>query len=258
MLHIGHLSDTHFGGHPSAVERTERALAHLGAFDPPLDVLLVTGDIADHGTTAEYDEAARVLGAWAGPAPMLLCPGNHDVREGYAALRGQPDHPADRPLDEAFVVGGVLFCMLDSLVPARDGQRIDHGHLRPESLAWLDRELGARSSGDPAVVCLHHPPVPVHIGLMDPIRLDNPDELADVLARHDGVAAVLTGHAHTACAATYAGLPLRIGGATASTVTLDQEHGRIGWPPITHDLGPSLAVHVLDDEGGLVTHWRTL
>ncbi|QYJ03681.1 metallophosphoesterase [Nocardioides panacisoli] len=258
MLVIGHLTDTHFGGDPSAVERSKRVLAHLAAFVPPVDVLVVTGDVADHGTPEEYAEATRVFAGWPGPAPVLWCPGNHDVRQHYAAFRGEPEHPPAEPLDEYVRVGGVLFCLLDSLVPARDGRRIDHGHLQRASLDRLDRELAARAPGEPAIVCFHHPPVDLHMGRMDPIRLDDPDELADVLAAHADVAAVLTGHAHTAAATSYAGLPLRIGGGVASTVTLDQEQEGAGWAPITHDLGPSLAVHVLDDAGGLVTHWRTL
>ena len=47
--------------------------------------------------------------------------------------------------------------MLDSLVPARDGRRIDHGELGAATLAWLDAELG--DSAQPSFVCLHHPPV---------------------------------------------------------------------------------------------------
>jgi Icc protein len=200
-----------------------------------------------------------VLGSWTGPAPMLMCPGNHDVREEYAAgLRERPDQPRDEPIDEAFRVGGMLFCMLDSMVSARDGQRMDHGHLMPQTLTWLDDQLSAREPGERAVVCFHHPPVDVHIRLMDPIRLDNPEKLAAVLARHDDVVAVLVGHAHTACATTYAGLPLRVGGGVASTVVLDGERDGLGWPVISEDLGPSFAVHVVDDDGGIVTHWRTL
>lgn len=251
MLVIAHLSDTHFGGHPDAESRARRVLDHLGAMEPAVDVVLVTGDIADHGAVEEYDVAQKVLGGWSGPAPMLVCPGNHDVRETYGAWR---DLPGDQPANAAHRVGGHRFLMLDSLVPAPVGERIDHGLLEPHSLAWLDRQLTARPPGERAVVCLHHPPVPVHIDLMDPIRLRNADELAAVLGRHQGVVAVLVGHAHTACAATFAGLPLLVAGGVVTTVTLDAED----LPPITADLGPTFAIHVVDEGGGIVTHWRTL
>jgi Icc protein len=253
MLTIAHLSDTHFGGHPSAESRARRVLAHLAAMDPGVDVVLVTGDIADHGTHEEYVEAAEVLGSWAGPAPVLTCPGNHDIRNAYlAGLR--PSLGAVTRADEAYRVGGALFVMLDSLVAAPEGERIDHGELAPESLEFLDHQLAGREEGEPAYVCLHHPPVPVHIDLMDPIRLREPEALAAVLGSHDDVRAVLVGHAHTMCASTFAGLPMLVGGGVASTVTLDAED----LPLITHELGPSYAVHIVGDDGRVVTHWRTL
>lgn len=186
---------------------------------------------------------------------MLLCIGNHDVREGYAALRGLP---ADRPVNEAHRVGGTLFLMLDSMVPAAPGERVDHGVLAQATLAWLDEQLASREPGEAAFVCLHHPPVKIHLGLMDPIRLTNAGELAEVLDRHEAVVAVLVGHAHTACAATYDGMrrpvPVLVPGGVASTVTLDAE----SLPAITPDLAPTFAVHFVDDQGRVVTHWRSL
>lgn len=251
MVVIAQLSDTHFGGLASAEDRARRVLEHLAAMDPPVDVVLVTGDIADHGLPEEYDVAEKVLGNWPGPAPMLVCPGNHDVRSAYAAWRGLPP---DEPCNTAHRVAGHLFLMLDSLVSAPAGERIDHGELAPETLRWLDEQLASRTVGEPAFVCLHHPTVPIHVGLMDPIRLRDADRLAEVLRRHDDVLAVLTGHAHTACATTFAERPMLIPGGVATTVTLDAED----LPPITDDLGPGFAVHFVGDDGRIVSHWRTL
>lgn len=252
---IAHLSDLHVGGPWSPADRARRVLAHLVGYDPPVDVVVLTGDLAEHGSEQEYAEVAALLAQWPGPGPVLTCPGNHDVRTGYAALRGLP---GTGPVNEAHRVAGALFLMLDSMVPAPPGQRIDHGHLAPETLAWLDAELSAPERGEPALVCLHHPPVEIHLGLMDRIRLANAEELAAVLDRHDDVVAVLAGHAHSACATTYSlmarPVPVLIPGGVASTVTADGEP----LADITADLPPTFAVHVLDDAGGLVTHWRSL
>ncbi|UMG94569.1 metallophosphoesterase [Nocardioides sp. TF02-7] len=251
MLVIAHVSDLHLGGSPEAERRAQRVLDHVAAMRPEVDVVVVTGDVADHGLPEEYAAAERLLGSSLGTAPVLVCPGNHDVRSTYAAWRGLP---ADRPADTAHRVGGHLFLMLDSLVPARAGQRVDHGELEAASLTWLDEQLAARAPGEPAVVCLHHPPVPIHVALMDPIRLRDAERLEAVLRRHRDVVAVLVGHAHTAGATTFAGRPLLIGGGTASTVTLDAEE----LPVITEQLGPTFAVHLADDGGRVVSHWRTL
>lgn len=246
QLVVAHLSDTHFGQYAGASARAQLVVEHLAAFDPPVDVVLVTGDVADHGAEAEYHEAARIFASW--PRPILMCPGNHDVREPYARILR--DRPGDHPINEAATVGGVRFIMLDSLVPAVSGQRIDHGYLEPATLEFLDAEL-ARG---PAVVCLHHPPVDLGLSLMDPIRLRNPADFEAVLLRHDTVLATLVGHAHTACATTFADRPLIVPGGVVSTVTLDAEH----LPSITTDLDPTFAIHHFLDGGRVVTQWRTL
>ncbi len=261
VLVIAHLSDTHFGGRWAPAERARRVLDHLSTLDPPVDVVLVTGDIAEHGTPEEYAEAARVLGAWAGPAPMFACIGNHDVREGYAAWRGLP---ADVPQNQAHRVAGALFVMLDSMVPAQStaagepGERIDYGVLAPETLDFLEDQLSSRAAGERAFVCLHHPPEPIHLGLMDPIRLRNSAELAAVLDRHRDVVAVLVGHAHSACTTAFASMsapiPILIPGGIASTITMDAEP----FKQITPDLPPTFAIHFVDDDGRITTHWRSL
>lgn len=251
MLTIAHLSDSHFGAYDGAADRTRRVLDHVDSLEPRPDVVLLTGDIADHGAPQEYSAVRALLDSRVGGAPLLTCPGNHDVRSAYATiLRDLPADRPDDPVNEAHLIAGAKFCMLDSLVTAPAGERIDHGVLGAAGLDWLDREL---ASGEPTFVCLHHPPVDVHIDVMDPIGLRDAEELAAVLGRHDNVVAVLAGHAHTACATTFAGRPLLLPGGLVSTVTLDEEP----LPEFTSDLPPMFAVHFASADG-VVTHWRAL
>lgn len=243
MLTIAHLSDTHFGGPADATARTEQVLDHLLAMDPRPDVLVHTGDVADHGRAEEYAEAHRVLDRWTGP--RLVVPGNHDVHAAFTL--------GAAPLPTALDLGprGRLLG-LSSLVDAVDGRRIDHGELSDDALAWLDAQLG--ESDRPAFVCLHHPPADIGLGLMAKILLREPERLAAVLARHDHVVALLVGHAHTACTTTFAGVPVLIGGGVASTVPVDAEDLPVVW-----EAGPPVfALHLLDDDGRLTTHWRAL
>ena len=169
---IAHVSDTHFGGPPDARARAEAVVAHLLALDPRPDVLLVSGDIADHGLPEEYAEARAVLDAW--PGPKLVGTGNHDVREAFAS--GMLDvEVVPGPLVQVLEAEDFRILMLDSLVPARDGKRIDHGELSRDQLAWLDEQLG--SDDKPAFVSLHHPPADIGLGLMAPILLREPEPL---------------------------------------------------------------------------------
>jgi 3',5'-cyclic AMP phosphodiesterase CpdA len=247
---IAHISDTHIGGPPDARPRAEAVIAHLLALDPRPDVLLVTGDVADHGLPEEYAVARTVLDAW--PGPMLVGTGNHDVRDAFA--RGLLDAQVDPagPLFQVLDLDTVRFVMLDSLVPARDGKRIDHGELGAAALASLDDQL--TQSAAPTFVCLHHPAADIGLGLMAPILLREPERLSAVIERHPHVVATLVGHAHTASATTFAGRPQLIGGGVASTVPLDAEPYPVVW-----EAGPpTLAFHLLHDDGRLTTHWRAL
>jgi Icc protein len=248
MILIAHISDTHFGGPPNARVRAEAVLAHLLALDPLPDVLLVTGDVADHGLPDEYAEARLVLDAW--PGPKLVGTGNHDVRAEF--VRGLLDREADGPVLNVLETPAFRLLMLDSLVDARGGQRIDHGELGADQLDWLDERLA--EDDRPAFVCLHHPPVDIGLELMAPILLHDPEPLERVIAKHRHVVATLVGHAHTACATTFAGRPVLVGGGCASTVTMDAED----LPRVWEAAPPSFALHLLHDDGRLTSHWRAL
>ena len=245
---VAHLTDLHFGGPPAARARADRTLDHLLALDPAPDLLLVTGDIADHGAAEEYAEARAVLGRW--PGALLVGTGNHDIRDEFA--RELLGREADGPLDQVLDLPAARFLMLDSLITAPPGERIDPGELTDATLAWLDERLA--EDDRPAYVCLHHPPADIGVSLMDPIRLREPERLAAVLERHPHHAATLVGHAHTQCATTFAGRPLLVGGGIASTVPLDAEPLPVVWEAGA----PTIAFHLIHDDGRLTTHWRAL
>jgi 3',5'-cyclic AMP phosphodiesterase CpdA len=247
MFVVAHVSDTHFGNDvQDPTDRLERVMDHLLALDPRPDVLVVSGDVADHGLPEEYDAARAWLDRW--PGPLAICPGNHDVRDAFVDGLGEPSR-------SVVEVGGHRFVLLDSMIDARDGERVDEGRLGEEQLAWLDAELAGATG--PTFVVLHHPPVPIGIDLMDPIRLLDGDALAEVVAAHPHVLATLVGHAHTMATTTFAGRPLLIGGGVVSTVPLDIEPLRVVW----YDGPPTLAFHLVDADGGghrVTTHWRAL
>ena len=97
--------------------------------------------------------------------------------------------------------------------------------------------------GAPALVCLHHYPVPLHTALADTIRLAGEDRLAAVISRHPQVVAVLCGHAHTAAATTFAGRPLLVAPGVLST-------GVTPWDvsaTADYEAPPAVAYHI---------HWR--
>ncbi len=247
MVVFAHVSDTHFDGGERARERAERVMAFLNGLPRPLDAVVVTGDIADHGLPEEYEEARKVL---ATPYPLITCPGNHDVRDAYREVMLADDGPGggDEPVDRVYRAGGAVFAMCDSTIPGRPD-----GILRDQTISWLDEVLAATPHDTPVFVCFHHPPLTLHAPYVDEIRQFGEDRLAAVLTRHPHVAAVLCGHAHTAAASTFAGLPLIVAPGVVSTVRLAVEDGTVDL-----DAPPAVAIHVLDDDRRLVTHYRPI
>lgn len=247
MLVFAHLSDTHLDGGPRAAARARAVMDHLDALPYDLDAVLVTGDIADHGLPAEYEEAREVLKS---RHPVLVCPGNHDVRAPFrTVLLGGP--AGDGPVDRAHRTAGAVFALCDSSIPGRDD-----GVLGEETLTWLAGVLDETPPETPVLIAFHHPPVVLHSPYVDAIRQFGEGRLADLVARHPNVAAILCGHAHTPAATTFAGRPLLVAPGVVSTVRLPWEIGDREDALVDHELPPALAFHVLDDEGRLTTHYR--
>ncbi|MER5553536.1 metallophosphoesterase [Streptomyces sp. NPDC002793] len=250
MTVLAHLSDLHLDGTEETAGRTRRAVSHLTGLPGTVDAVLVTGDIADRGSAEEYRQAGHLLAPLYERHHVLLCPGNHDSRAEYREVLLGGSGTA--PVNEARTVGadGVRVLMCDSSVPGRP-----EGLLEPETLEWLDDALAA-APDRPAFVAFHHPPVPLGLPYIDRIGLREPDALAKVLRRHTQVAAVLCGHAHTAAATTFAGLPLLCAPGIASTALMPWEQGPdSSWK--TYDAPPSLTFH-LYEEGRLTSHVRVV
>ncbi|MEV5705277.1 phosphodiesterase [Actinoallomurus sp. NPDC052274] len=250
MIVFAHLSDTHLDGGPRAAARTRAVLAYLDRLPYDLDAVLVTGDIADHGLPAEYEEARKLL---ASRHPVLTCPGNHDVRAAFrTALLGEP--AADGPINRVHRAPGAVFALCDSSIPGRDDGRLDE-----ETLTWLEAVLAETPPTTPVLVAFHHPPVVLHIPYVDGIRQFGEDRLAALVARHPNVAAIVCGHAHTPAATTFAGRPLLVAPGVVSTVRLPWETGTAGTDGLVdHEIPPAFAFHVLDDDGRLTTHYRVV
>lgn len=244
------ISDMHLDGGERALSRTRAVMDRLRGM--PLDAILVTGDIADHGAVREYEQAVVELAA---DVPVLVLPGNHDERSAFrkVLLRDDPGDDAQAPVNAAHMVGGVLFALCDSSIPGRP-----EGLLDPSTVEWL-RDILARADG-PALVCMHHPPVKTHHPLLDEILLRRSGELAEVIGSNPRVVAVLCGHAHMAFSSTFAGKPLIVAPGVVSTLRLPwATPGGITWEnALEPEEPPGVALHVLDDAGRLNTYFRAI
>ena len=238
---IAHLSDPHLDTSSGRLERLRRVVGEVEALEG-VELMLVSGDLANHGSAEEYAQFFAVLPT---SVPTLVVPGNHDHRE--SLRRYLPPGNSTKGLNAVVTVGGVTIIGLDTLIEGSDA-----GVLDAETLAFAERHIDAA----PGLVLLamHHPPVPVGHALMDQFGLGNPDDLAALVSRRDVVAACLTGHVHTALATTFAGRPLVGAPGIVSTMRLGSKTD----PIADGNAVPGFALHHLGASGHLSTIFHYL
>ena len=239
---LAHLSDTHVGATDEATPRIQRVLAHLDGLRQRPDAVLITGDLADHGTEDEYEQLKSLLG----DRDVLMCPGNHDRRAAYRKVLLGADAD-DAPINSVADRPGGRFVLLDSSIPGEDGGRLDDTTLAflAHALRDCDREL-------PVFVAFHHPPVELHVPFIDEIRQRDEERLAAVVAEHPNVVALLCGHAHLPAASTFAGRPLLVAPGVVSTLGLPWETDEL----VDYSRPPAIAYHLLGADRRLTTHYR--
>jgi Icc protein len=233
---IAHLSDLHLDGSDEARDRLRRITSYLREFSRPVDVVLVTGDLADHGLESEYAEVAAELKL---DLPVLMLPGNHDKTAALrAGLTSYVDSPGDgHPVHQVHDVAGTRFVLVDTTVPDED-----YGLLSEESLAWLDGVLREPVDG-PLFVAFHHPPFDLHHPVMDQIMMRGRDAFEAVL-RDKPITALLAGHVHNAMASTFAGIPLRVAPGIRSSIPLPFEPSPARSRVVDPAAHPGFALHI--------------
>ena len=213
------LSDLHIGGNENGMDpipRLEAVIEAVRALPNRPDAVLVSGDLTDDGAEEGYRVAREMLARL--EVPLHVIPGNHDDR---ARLREAFDLPGagDEPINYATRVGELRLVAFDSIVPGQDP-----GDFPPEQLRWLDEELAAEPEA-PTLLALHHPPLATGIAEWDAINLLAPqrEALAEVVARHPQLRAIIGGHLHRVAASALAGRPVLAAPSTYWQVRPDFE-----------------------------------
>ena len=253
---IAQMTDIHIGFDPAAKPeelnriRFRKTLDRLLAQPNAIDLLVLTGDLTDHGDADSFEKTAALLEAV--PCPILPMVGNHDSREGL--LHAFPDTPTEGGfVHYVHEQDGLLLVMLDTLEPGRHG-----GAFCTARRDWLRRQLEAHPD-TPTLIFMHHPPVVSGIDWMDPA----PDEewianFAAAIDGHDQILAIHCGHLHRPLHTSFRGVPLGVTPSVAPLVSLDlrpidptraDNRDLITTEPATY------ALHRWDGES-LVTHYE--
>jgi 3',5'-cyclic AMP phosphodiesterase CpdA len=224
----------------------EAAISHINQLHPRPDVVLLSGDIVDEGSPAEYD-AARGMLAKIVP-PLLVIPGNHDEPEAFR--RCFADHaylPTSGPLH--FISGDhgpVRILGLDVTVA---GQH--HGDMDDAAVDWLEEAL-SRDPERPTIVMMHQPPFASGIPYIDKYCCRRGDRLAQVIDRFPAVERILCGHIHRFMQVRFGGTMLCTAPSTTTAIALRM------WPDAeaaSYVEPPALLLHRWSLDTGLVTHW---
>ncbi|HVZ39763.1 MAG TPA: metallophosphoesterase [Candidatus Kapabacteria bacterium] len=195
------------------------------------DAIVATGDISDDGTPASYRRFRDLMVPLG--IPVYCIPGNHDDMD------TMQDHLPGGPIQlrRSLDTGAWLLLFLDSHVPGKAYGSVARDDL--DALGALLRDLPQRH----VLLCMHHTPLP--ICAMPDCRLENAEQLMNLLAQHSCARAVIAGHVHCAADERHAGVDMLVTPSTCVQV----EH------PAGPDLLPQrpfLEVHRLDaSRGGL-------
>ena len=222
------------------------AIAHVNALDPRPDLVLLSGDLVDHGTSDEYTMLAKLLATL--KVPMLAIPGNHDEREAFCrTFAGQSCLPASGPINYAVGDRGpVRIVALDVTLPG-----LHHGSVSEAGAAWLDRVLAAEPDR-PTIVMMHQPPFDIGIPYLDLYSCRDGERLAAVVARHPQVERIVCGHVHRFMQTRFGGTMLCTAPSTTTAIALRLKPDA---EPASHVEPPALLLHHWQPGTGLITHF---
>jgi 3',5'-cyclic AMP phosphodiesterase CpdA len=198
---LAQLSDPHIGadwagGDP--VAGLAAAVASVRSMRSQPDAVLVSGDLSDNATDAEYAQVRELLAPL--QAPLYVLPGNHDDRRALHRHFGVPGADGE-PVQYSVDLGPLRLVVLDTTRPGEVA-----GALDAERLGWLDDEL-AMAPRSPTLLAMHHPPLLTGVPALDDFGLPAADRRAfgEVVERHRQVRRLVAGHVHRTVTGEFAG-----------------------------------------------------
>lgn len=202
------ITDTHLRRVPGGIMGSNRntdmsleaVIAHIQAHEKDIDLLVLTGDLAQDADPAVYRRLHACLASL--QVPMVWLPGNHDD----ATL-----------LSELCPVLGVQFLgerqwenwqllFLNTAVPGQVQGLLAASEL--DRVQKTLRTMQAKKDQGHLLLFLHHHPAPVGNQWMDAIALTNADVLWEILQQSKAVRALVYGHVHHAADTEHAGVRL--------------------------------------------------
>jgi Icc protein len=148
------------------------------------DLIVLTGDISQDYSLSSYKTVLQLFKNF--PCTTLVTMGNHDDPSIFMQTFGQPT----QILNSISSTSRWRVCLLNSNWP----KHVD-GQIAKADLDLLEKNL-ATNSEQPTIIFLHHPVLKIGSSWLDKIKLQNSDQLLEIIDRYQSIKAVVSGHVH--------------------------------------------------------------
>jgi len=240
---IAQITDAHIGGggktaKESNVARLSQVCEEIKKLSTKPDVLIVTGDLSEHGDLSEYQTLKQQFDEFS--FPTYLAVGNHDTRDTFSAVFPEMSGNGGF-IQYAIDTFPLRIIVLDTLNPGYHG-----GTFCQDRADWLTQEL-AKDPDRPTLIALHHPPIATGIDWLT----NSPDadwiiRLKKCLSSHKNIVRIIAGHIHRTIYSEFAGAPLSVLDAVGPQVALNLEDIDANKPdnrPLLVEGRPAFALH---------------
>lgn len=209
-LNFAAVSDIHMTDEKARADMLRFGLQDMQGFSSPLDMLICTGDLTDHGEPEEWAMLESAFSDYTPAKNILLVQGNHDTWTGdddYELSKElfyeYNEKIADREIDKVYYstkVNGYTFIVL--------GSESDHTYatVSEEQVAWLEAEMEKASKDGLPIFVISHWPINETHGLPETWGDDEPmpDDggIGDMSARVESILKsynnvfMISGHIH--------------------------------------------------------------
>ncbi|PCI88780.1 MAG: serine/threonine protein phosphatase [Hyphomicrobiales bacterium] len=248
---LAQMTDLHIKGNGKlaynrvdTVKFVKDTVQHINHFMPKIDAVIISGDLTDNGTMAEYEYTKSLLNQL--NMPYYVVPGNHDQRKNlYDGFRENNCFMSGSYIHYSIDDFPLRLIGLDTLVEQKP-----HGYLPSSSLNWLDKQLNEQPE-KPTLIFMHHPPFKTGIEHMDVQNLLNAEEFIKLIDKHSCVKQVACGHVHRAIQTVINSTVYSIAPNAAHATVLNL--GFNAQPCFTLE-PPALQLFRLDEKNKLTSH----
>ncbi len=195
-LKLAQITDTHLLADPHALLRGCAPLHNLQTLldrlrSETIDALLLTGDLAEAGEPEAYHHLLTLLKPL--PCPIYWLAGNHDCLDSAHQILS-PHYPGPTDPVRSISLGAWQLILLNSVLPTATW---GEGYLTETTLHSLETTLQTHPDR-PALIALHHHPLPVGIDWLDQIAVTNGATFLERIEPFSNIKIILFGHIHWA------------------------------------------------------------